>query len=133
MRCDGQGRPLTFILQPGQRHESLVFEAIMDQGAVRRSGPGRPRLRPRRVAADKGYSLPRIRRWCAQHQVRVTIPRRRDQRRRGAFNRTLYRLRARVEQLFNRLKQSRRVATRYEKRGDNYLAMVIIAAIRLYL
>ncbi|HEY1011081.1 MAG TPA: transposase, partial [Herpetosiphonaceae bacterium] len=63
----------------------------------------------------------------------VTIPRRRDQRRRGAFNRTLYRLRARVEQLFNRLKQSRRVATRYENRGDNYLAMVIIAAIRLYL
>jgi transposase len=38
-----------------------------------------------------------------------------------------------VEQLINRLKQYRRVATRYEKRGAHYLAMVTLAAIRLYL
>jgi len=105
----------------------------MNCGAVRRNGPGRPRLRPHRVAADKGYSAPRIRRWCQRHRVRVTIPRRRDERRRGPFNTALYRQRARVEQLINRLKQYRRVATRYEKRGAHYLAMVTLAAIRLYL
>jgi transposase len=68
-----------------------------------------------------------------QHGIRLTIPRRRDERRRGPFDRQLYRQRARVEQLINRLKQMRRVATRYEKRAANYLAMVTLAAIRLWL
>ena len=42
-------------------------------------------------------------------------------------------LRSRIEQLINRLKQFRRIATRYEKRGDNYLGMVTIGAILLFL
>jgi transposase len=42
-------------------------------------------------------------------------------------------MRNRVERLMNRLKQFRRVATRYEKRGEQYLAMVELAAIRLWL
>jgi transposase len=133
VRCDGQGLPLVFTLQPGHRHESLVFETLMDGGAIRRPGRGRPRLRPKRLCGDKAYSNHRIRRWCRQRGVRVTIPRTANERRRGPFNRDLYRQRARVEQLFNRLKQYRRVATRYEKRASNYRGMVTIAAIRLFL
>lgn len=53
--------------------------------------------------------------------------------RRGPFDTQLYRLRARVEHLINRLKQFRRIATRYEKRADNYLGMVTIGAILLWL
>lgn len=124
---------MAFVLQPGQRHESLVFEPLMDAGAVKRPGRGRPRKRPERVAGDKAYSNRRIRRWCRQHHIRVTIPRKADERRRGSFNKELYKLRARVEQLINRLKQFRRIATRYEKRGANYLGMVTIGAILLYL
>jgi len=45
----------------------------------------------------------------------------------------LYRLRARVEQLINRLKQCRRIATRYEKRAANYLGMVTLGASLLWL
>jgi len=78
---------------------------IMDHGAVQRKGPGRPRLRPHRVAAEKGSSVPQIRRWCQRHGVRVTIPRR-DERRRGPFDRQAYRQHACVEQFTNRLKQS---------------------------
>ena len=63
----------------------------------------------------------------------MTIPRRRDERRRGPFDRALYRTRSRVERLINRLKQFRRVATRYEKHGENYAAMVTLAAIILWL
>jgi transposase len=103
----------------------------MNTGAIRRRGRGRPRLRPKRVGGDKAYSNRRIRQWCRQHGVGVTIPRKADERRRGPFNKQAYRQRARVEQLINRLKQSRRVATRYEKRATNYLAMITIAAIRL--
>ncbi len=52
---------------------------------------------------------------------------------RYGFDREAYRARNRVERLFNRLKQFRRIATRYEKRAQNYLAMLHIAAITLWL
>ncbi len=98
----------------------------MDKGAVNRLRCGRPRRRPKRVAGDKGYSSQRIRQWLRRHGGRVTIPRKANERRRGPFDKQLYKLRAKVEQLINRLKQFRRIATRYEKRADNYLGMVTL-------
>ncbi len=124
---------MAFVLQPGHQHESTVFEQLMDKGAVKRPHRGRPRRRPTRVSGDKAYSSGRIRQWLRRHGIRVTIPRKANERRRGPFNKQLYRLRARVEHLINRLKQFRRIATRYEKRGDNYLGMVTIGAILLWL
>jgi transposase len=76
--------------------------------------------------ADKGYTSQQVRRYCHQHGIAVTIPTRRNQRPR--FSRTLYRERNQVERLFNRYKQFRRVATRYEKRGVNYLGTVALVA-----
>lgn len=63
LRCDGNGLPMTFLLTVGERHETVVFEQLMEQGAVKRSGAGRPRLRPKRVSGDKGYSSGKIRRY----------------------------------------------------------------------
>ncbi len=105
----------------------------MRHGAVKRPGRGRPKARPKRVVGDKGYSSRAIRQGLRQRGIRVTIPRKANERHRGRFDRASYRQRNRVERLINRLKQFRRVATRYEKRGANYLAMVTIAAIRLWL
>jgi transposase len=133
VRAEGQGKPMTFVLQPGQQHESKAFEQLMARGAVKRTGPGRPRLRPQRGAGDKAYSSRRIRQWLQRHGIRVTIPRKANEDRRGPFNKHLYRLRARVEHLINRLKQFRRIATRYEKRAENYLGMVTLGAILLWL
>jgi transposase len=124
---------MAFVLQAGQQHESTVFEQLMDSGTVKRPQRGRPRQRPKRISGDKAYSSQRIRRWLRRHGIRVTIPRKRNERRRGPFDKRLYRLRARVEQLINRLKQFRRIATRYEKRADNSLGMVTLGAILLYL
>jgi transposase len=59
----------------------------------------------------------------------VVIPTRSDQRRNPRFDKAAYRLRNQVERCFNRLKRFRRVATRYEGRAVNYLAIVTIAAI----
>jgi transposase len=59
------------------------------------------------------------------------IPSKSNQPRQCGFDRAAYRERDRVERTINRLKQWRRVATRYEKREANYLAMVTIAAIVL--
>ncbi len=65
--------------------------------------------------------------------TRTTIPRKKNEHRGGSFDRYIYRTRNRIERLINRLKQYRRVATRYEKRADNYQAMLTIAAIMLWL
>lgn len=133
LRAEGQGKPMTFVLTPGQDHETTALEPLLEQGAVKRSGRGRPRLRPQRIVGDKGYSSRKIRAYLRRYGIRSTIPRKRNERRTGPFDRALYRSRNRVERLINRLKQFRRLATRYEKRKENYHAMWVIAAILLWL
>ncbi len=110
-----------------------MFAPLMAQGAVKRPGPGRPKRRPRRLVGDKGYSSRAIRQYLRRHGIRITIPRKVHESRTGPFHRALYRLRSRVECLINRLKQRRRVATRYETRAANYYAMICLAAIMLWL
>lgn len=133
MRAEGQGKPLVFMLTGGECHELIVFESLMERGVVRWAGLGRPRLRPKRLVGDKGYSTEKVRGYLHRYGVGVVIPYRANQRARGSFDRRLYRERNRVERLINRLKQFRRIATRYEKRAANYLAMLTIAAITLWL
>jgi transposase len=65
--------------------------------------------------------------------INYTIPRRSNEKRTGPFNKAVYRGRNRVERLINRLKQYRRIATRFEKRAENYRALLTIAAILLWL
>ena len=133
LRAEGGGKPITVVLTGGERNEQIALEDLLDQGAIRRNGRGRPRLRPRKVAGDKGYSSPTARRRLRQRGIRPVIPTRSDQPRQPDFDRDAYRQRNRVERLINRLKQARRVATRYEKRAVNYLAMVHIGCILLWL
>jgi transposase len=133
IRCEGKGKPITFILSPGQRNESIYLEQLMEQGQVKRSGRGRPRLRPLRLVGDKGYTGRRIRNYLRRRGIRLTIPRLSNEPRRGPFNREIYRQRNVVERAINRLKQFRRIATRYEKLAVNYTAMITIASILLWL
>jgi transposase len=130
------------VLSPGQRHDSTQLEAVLDAIWVPRpGGRGRPRKRPEHLVADKGYSYPRCRRLLRRRGIPHTIPQRSDQRARRAgrpgrplgFDRQRYRDRNLVERCFNRLKQFRAVATRYDKRAVNYRAMVVIASLLLWL
>jgi transposase len=133
VRAEGQGKPLVFVLTGGECHELTVFEALMECGAVGRAGGGRPRIRPDRLVGDKGYSTEKVRGYLRSRGIGVVIPHRADQRASASFDRRAYRERNRVERLINRLKQFRRIATRYEKRAASYLAMLTIAAITLWL
>jgi len=63
VRAAGHGKPMTFVLPPGQRDEARAFEQLMEQGVLRRAGRGRPRLRPRRVVGDKGDRRRKIRQY----------------------------------------------------------------------
>lgn len=133
LRAEGGGKPMAFLLTAGQRHEQPHLEPLMERGAVKRPGRGRPRIRPRRVAGDKAYSSGKVRRYLHRRGIGAVIPRRSNERRTGRFDRVAYRERNRVERLINRLKQFRRVATRYETLAVSYLAMVTIAAILMWL
>ncbi len=124
---------MVFAVTPGQRHEQTVVERLLDRGAVKRRGRGRPRLRPDRLIGDKGDSSGKVRRRLRRRGIGGVIPRTKNERRDGRFGRAADRERKMVERLINRLKQWRRISTRDEKRVANDTAMLSIAAILLWL
>jgi transposase len=102
------------VLTAGERHEQIALEPLLDRGAVQRPGRGRPRLRPRHLAGDRGYSRPVAQRRIRRRGIQPVIPTRKDQRRLPHFNREAYRRRSAVARMIGRLKQFRCRATRHE-------------------
>jgi transposase len=82
---------------------------------------------------DTGDSSGKVRRYLQRRGLKAVMARRSNEPQQKHVDQERYRERNRVGQLINRLKQYRRVATRYEKRAVNYLAMVTIAAILIWL
>ena len=119
------------MLTPGQSHEISVAKDLMEQGTIRLSRR-HIRLRPKRVVGDKGYTSKDFRQYLRRRGIRYTIPRRSNEKHKGKFDKSLYKERNKVERIFSRLKEFRRIATRYEKRATNYAAMLTIAAIFLW-
>jgi transposase len=141
LACDGKGRPLSVILTPGQRNDGTQLCAVLDAIRVPRVGRGRPRKRPERLLADRGYGKGLYQRMLRARGIPHTIPERSDHRERRLgragrpllFDADLYARRNVVERCVNRLKQWRAIATRYEKRAVNYRAMVLIASLMIWL
>jgi len=141
---DGKGCPLALHLTAGQVHESTQVEAVLDKVRVPRPGRGRPRKRPKSVLMDKGYIGKRCRRAFRSRRISALIPSK--QRDRAArlkkgpdggrpflFDAQRYKNRNVVERCINRLKQFRRIATRYDKRAESYLAFITFASILIWL
>jgi transposase len=124
--CDGKGLPMAVTVTAGPRHESTQFEAVLGQVRVPRPG-GRPRRRPKKRAGDKGYSSRRIRRYLRRRKIKAVIPTRKDQKRLPGFEKATYRRRDVVERCIGWLKERRRLATRFEKLAEDFLAMVKLA------
>lgn len=134
---DGTGLPLAVKVSAGQANEAPYAQPLLDSVRICRPS-GTVRQRPERVAGDKGYSHRHIRQWLRQRHVVVVIPERRDQvaRRRGRppkFDAQQYRRRNVVERCVGWLKQSRAVATRFEKLAIHYLGGVKLAMVRQHL
>ena len=117
----------------GQRHEQAALPELLDRGSVKRPGRGRPKLRPERLAGDKGYASRKARGEVRRRGIGPVIPTKTDERPNPRFDRAAYRQRNRVERLVNRLKQHRAIATRYEKLAAHYEALLTIACILLWL
>jgi transposase len=124
---------MVFTVTSGERHDTVPFDDLLEGGKVKRQGRGRPKSRFRYFLGDKAYSSQNIRQKLRKKGATPIIPRKSNERKRERFNRGLYRERNQVERLINRLKQNRRIATRYEKYAVNYLAMLTIASIILWL
>jgi len=123
--CDSRGTIVGIHVTAGQRHESKFFEATMARRLFhRRRGI---RRWPRRLAGDKGYSYPRIRRWCRRRWVEAVIPTRKNQPRDEKFDKETYKRRNIIERVVGWFKELRRLGTRYEKLAVNYVAMWLAA------
>lgn len=84
------------------------------------------------LLGDKGYDSNAIRKAAADRGIWANIPNRSNRNQRFAFSPWLYRQRNLVERFFNRIKQFRGVATRYDKDPLNYLAAVKLVCIRIW-
>ncbi len=124
---DATGILLSVTATAGQKGEAPEFPNVMDKTEL---SLVRKAQRPKAVAGDKAYSTHAIRDWLRNHGIKDVIPRRSNERRTTRFAKQIYRKRNIVERVIGRLKECRRIATRYDKTKEHYLAMIKIAAIR---
>lgn len=85
------------------------------------------------LLADKGYDADTIRDEIAKAQAEAVIPARSNRCDPPAHNKDKYRWRNQIERLFNKLKNWRRIATRYDKTASSYLGFVAIAAVKIWI
>lgn len=141
---EGGRRPLALLITPGQWGDAPQLIPVMERIRVGRLNGGRPRTRPDHLSGGKAYSSRRNRRYLRRRQIKHTIPEPRNQRanrqargskggRPAGFDKTVYKRRNEVERTISALKNSRAVATRFDKRAYVFHGTVAVAAIRLWL
>jgi len=119
---DALGRPIRLMLSPGQAydgHAALEMLTALPTGA--------------RLLADRAYDSNAIRALIGTQGARAVIPSMPQRNPKITHDREAYKARNPVERFFNKLKHFRAIATRYDKRDDNFLASVQLASIRIWL
>ena len=109
------------MLTPGNVHDLAGARAVLDIV--------RPR---RRLLADRAYDARSLRDWLEEHGAQAVIPPNPTRKHPHAYNKRAYRARNLIERMYCRLKDFRRVATRYDKLARNFLAGVLIAAATIW-
>ncbi|MEP9347811.1 IS5 family transposase [Xanthobacter sp. KR7-225] len=118
---DERGRPRVLLLSPGNINDISMAEAL-----IQAAGPFR------RLIADKGYDVDHLRRRLAERGTEAVIPSTASRKAPIPYHTNAYKQRNRVERMWCRLKDFRRIATRYDKLARNYLSAVLIAATCAY-
>ncbi|QZO01166.1 IS5 family transposase [Chenggangzhangella methanolivorans] len=118
---DAEGRPIRIELTAGQAGDAPVAATLL---ADIRPGAA--------VVADKAYDTDGVRAFVQDRGAWPNIPPRSIRKATFSFSRWVYRQRNLVERFFNRIKQMRGIATRYDRRADNFLAAIKLVAARLW-
>lgn len=117
-----QGLPTRLCLTAGQTHDGQVADCPLHG------------LKPRTIVlGDKAYDANRVRALIEDQGATPNIPAKSNRNWKPCFSKRLYRYRNLIERFFSKLKHFRRVATRYGKLASNFLAMVQLASVRLWL
>ena len=115
--CDGEGRPLVMLLSEGQMSDFKGAALML---------PALPRARE--LLADKGYDADWFREALANRKIAACIPSKSNRKSAIPHDEILYRQRHRIENMFGRLKDWRRVHTRYDRCAHAYFSAICIAA-----
>jgi transposase len=118
---NGLGLPVDLRLTPGQAADITQAETLLEDHDFMA------------VLADKGYDSKKLVDYIEGRGAEAVIPPRSNLKDQREYDRHLYKERNLVERFINRIKQFRRVATRYEKTARNFLAFVQVAAITVLL
>ena len=121
-RVIGNGLPVQMELSAGQANDAPMAQLLLNDLL-----PGTD------VIADKAYDADWIRELIEDQDCRPHIPPRCHRYDGITYSRRLYKQRNLIERCFNKLKQFRHIATRYDRSPLNYLAMVKLASTRLWL
>jgi len=121
-RGDACGRPLAFVLTPGQARDIQGFRPLMRMVNDRIDA----------LLADRGYDADTIRGELADAGIGTVIPAKANRRNPAPHNRAKYHWRNRVKRLSGKLKNWRRIAKRYDKTAESYLAFVNLASALLW-
>ena len=119
---DAEGLPIALKLTEGQAHDGRSAADMLEQ-----MQPGQILL------ADRAYDSDAMRQRLAERGAWANVKPMPNRRHVPAFSAFLYKYRNLVERFFNKLKHFRAVATRYDKRADNYLAGVKLASLRIWM
>nr|WP_254684507.1 IS5 family transposase [Sphingomonas haloaromaticamans] len=115
--CDGKGRPLVLLLTPGNVHDCKVAKACIE--ALPPSAE---------LVADKGYDSKDLREWLEERGTQAVIPPRKNRKVQYDYDKAIYRQRNIIERMFCRLKDWRRIATRFDRNVKNFMGAVALAA-----
>jgi transposase len=116
---DRGGLPLAALLSGANRHDSVVFEQVLDAIPPIKTPAGRRRKRPSKLHADKGYDYPRCRRALRRRHIQVRIARKGID-----SSERLGRHRWVIERTLAWLNRFRRLTVRYERRADIHHAFL---------
>lgn len=112
---------MKFLLTPGQTHDITQAQPLLEG------------LAAEYVIADKGYDGDQVLRTIKDQDAEAVIPPKSNRKVQRPYDKQLYRERNHIERLFARLKQCRRIATRYDKTARNFLAFLHLAATMILL
>jgi transposase len=118
---DALGYPVDFDLTGGQKADCTQAESLIEDKEFEN------------LLGDKGFDTDKIVEKVEAKGANVVIPSKSNRKVLREYDKEIYKERNKVERFFNRIKQFRRIATRYEKTGVSYMAMLFIASVYIWI